>query len=186
MRRVLVSMMVTVDGMFAGVDGDISWHNVDEEFNEFAIEQLDLVDTLLFGRVTYEGMASYWPTPEVVADDPDVAARMNALEKVVFSRTLNAVDWQNSRLVKDHLAEEVSALKQEPKKDMVIFGSGSIVSALAEHGLIDEYRLIINPVALGRGTPLFAGIPDVLRLTLLDARAFRSGNVLLRYAPRMP
>jgi dihydrofolate reductase len=183
-RKVLVSMMVTVDGMFAGPDGDIGWHNVDEEFNDFAIEQLDSVDTLLFGRVTYELMASYWPTDLALGDDPDVARRMNALEKVVFSRTLGAVEWENSRLVKDDLTGEVARLKEKPGKDMVIFGSGTIVTELAQAGLIDEYRLFINPVALGTGTALFAGLPEALRLKLVDTRVFNSGNVLLRYTPQ--
>jgi dihydrofolate reductase len=183
-RKVLVSMMVTVDGMFAGPDGDIGWHNVDEEFNDFAIEQLDSVDTLLFGRVTYEGMASWWPTEMGLKDDPDVAVRMNALEKVVFSRTLDTADWEHTRLVKDDLAGEVSRLKALPGKDMVIFGSGTIVTQLADAGLIDEYRLFVAPVALGGGTALFTGLAEAQRLKLLDARAFNSGNVLLRYTPQ--
>ena len=184
MRKVLVSMMVSVDGMFAGPEGDIGWHNVDEEFNDFAVEQLDSVDTLLFGRVTYEGMASWWPTEMALGDDPDVAVRMNALEKVVFSRTLDAADWEHTRLVKDDMAGEVSRLKDLPGKDSVIFGSGSIVTELAQAGLIDEYRLFVAPVALGKGTALFAGLPEALRLKLLDARVFASGNVLLRYTPQ--
>ena len=185
MRRVLVSMFVTLDGMFAGPEGDISWHNVDEEFNDFAIEQLGEVGTLLFGRVTYEGMASWWTSDMAISgDDPIVAGKMNALEKVVFSRTLNSADWENTRLVKDNLEAEVAALKQQPGKDLVIFGSGSIISQLAQAGLIDEYRLFINPVALGNGTAMFAGLPEPLHLKLVDTRVFNSGNVLLRYVPQ--
>ncbi len=174
--------MVSVDGFFAGPNGEIDWHNVDEEFNTFAIEQLDSVDTLVFGRVTYELMASYWPTAEALKDDSVVAAKMNALPKIVFSKTLEKVEWNNSRLAKNDVVEEISQLKKENGRDIVIFGSGTVVSVLAEAGLIDEYRLIINPVALGKGKSLFAGAHE-FKLKLLDTKQFRSGNVLLKYGP---
>ena len=183
MRKVLVSEMISLDGYFAGPHGDLSWHNVDDEFNALSIEQLDSVDTLLFGRVTYGFMASYWPSAEGLADDPIVAGKMNALAKIVFSTTLTHAEWQNSRIVKAQAAEEIATHKQQPGKDMLIFGSGTLVTTLAEHGLIDEYRLYVNPVALGNGTPLFAGLRERLPLQLLHAQTFRSGNVLLTYQP---
>lgn len=184
MRRVIVSMMVTLDGFIAGPNGEIDWHNVDDEFNEYAIELLNSVDTLLFGRVTYQGMASYWPTPMATTDDPIVAAKMNSLPKVVFSHTLETVEWQPTRLAKGNLADEIATMKQQPGGDMVIFGSGSIVSALAQLGLIDEYRLFVNPVVIGDGQSLFSGITERLNLKLVSTRPFRSGNVLLQYQPR--
>lgn len=168
MRKVIVSMMVTLDGFFEGPNGEINWHNVDEEFNEFAVEQLNSVDVLLFGRKTYELMASYWPTPAAATDDPIVADMMNRSPKIVFSRTLSSADWQNTRLVKENIAEEISRLKQLPGKDMVIFGSGSIVSAFTQLGLIDGSRIIVNPVVLGNGKPLFKGIHSKLDLKLLN------------------
>ncbi|GAC1449419.1 MAG: dihydrofolate reductase family protein [Ktedonobacterales bacterium] len=177
-------MMVTLDGFIAGPNGDIDWHNVDDEFNEYAIDLLNSVDTLLFGRVTYQGMASYWPTPMSTTDDPIVAAKMNSLPKVVFSHTLETVEWQPTRLAKGNLADEIATMKQQPGGDMVIFGSGSIVSALAQLGLIDEYRLFVNPVAIGDGQSLFRGITERLNLRLVSTRPFRSGNVLLQYQPR--
>src|SRR5690349_8666241 len=111
MRKVFLFNMITLDGFFEGPNQDISWHNVDEEFNEFAINQLNEIDTLLFGRVTYQGMASYWPTDLAISDDPAVAGLMNSLQKVVFSKTLDKVAWNNSRLVKENAVEEVSTLK---------------------------------------------------------------------------
>ena len=183
MRKVFLFNMITLDGFFEGPNQDISWHHTDEEFNEFAIEQLQEIGTLLFGRVTYQGMASYWPTEFAIKDDPIVAGLMNSLPKVVFSKTLDKAEWNNSRLVKENAAEEVSKLKQQPGKDIAIFGSSDLAVTLAESGLIDEYRVIVNPVFLGSGTSLLKGIKDKLNLKLLKARTFKSGNVLLYYAP---
>jgi dihydrofolate reductase len=175
--------MITLDGFFEGPNQDISWHNVDDEFNEFAIDQLNEVDTLLFGRVTYQGMASYWPTEFAISSDPIVARLMNGLPKIVFSKTLDKAEWNNSRLVNENIVEEVLKLKGQPGKNIAIFGSSDLAVTLAEHGLIDEYRIIVNPVFLGSGTSLLKGIKDKLNLKLLKARTFKSGNVLLYYAP---
>jgi dihydrofolate reductase len=185
MRRVFLFMMVTLDGFFEGPNHDIDWHNVDEEFNEFAIQQLDDVDTLLFGRVTYEGMASYWPTQFAKENDPVVADKMNTVPKIVFSRTLDKAEWTNSRLVKEHIAEEVSKLKQQQGRDLAIFGSSDLAVSLLQMGLIDELRIMVNPVVLGNGKRLFAGIDEKLNLKLLKTQTFRSGNVLLYYQPDM-
>jgi dihydrofolate reductase len=176
-------MMVTLDGFFEGPNQDISWHNVGEEFNEFAIEQLKGVDTLLFGRVTYEGMASFWPTRFAKENDPVVAGLMNSTPKIVFSRTLERADWENTRLVKENVAEEVSQLKQQPGKDIAIFGSANLTASLLQMGLVDELRLMVNPIILGSGTPVFKGVHEKLNLKLLRAQTFRSGNVLLCYQP---
>lgn len=183
MRNLFLFMMVTLDGFFEGPDHSIDWHNVDEEFNDFAIDQLDEIDTLLFGRVTYEGMASYWPTPVAIEDDPVVAGKMNAIPKIVFSRTLDRADWSNSRLVKENIAEEISQLKQQPGRDLAIFGSANLTMSLLQMGLVDELRLMVNPVVLGEGKPLFADIHEKLNLKLIKTRVFRSGNVLLCYQP---
>ena len=176
-------MMVTLDGFFAGPNGEIDWHVVDEEFNEFAIEQLNTVDVLLFGRKTYELMASYWPTPAAATNDPIVADKMNRLPKIVFSRTLSSVQWQNTRLVKENIAEEIAKLKQQPGKDLIIFGSSDLAVTFIQYGLLDECRIMVNPVVLGSGKPLFKGIKDRLNLNPLRTKTFRSGNVLLYYEP---
>ena len=175
MRKVFLFMMVTLDGFFEGPDHEIDWHNVDEEFNEFAMDQLNEVDALLFGRVTYQGMASYWPTPFAKENDPIIADKMNTVPKIVFSKTLEKVEWNNSRLVKGNIAEEVLQLKQQQGRDLAV--------SLLQMGLIDELRIMVNPVVLGRGRSLFNGIDDTLNLKLLKTKTFRSGNVLLYYQP---
>ncbi len=183
MRKVFLFDLVSVDGLFEGPNADISWHNVDAEFNDFAIQQLDELDTLLFGRVTYELMASYWPTPAAVQDDPVVAGKMNGATKFVFSRTLDRADWENTRLVRDNAAEEVARLKQQPGKDIGIFGSSDLAVSLMPKGLIDEFRIMVNPVVLSDGKRLFQGLSERHRLRLVNLRRFRSGNVLLFYEP---
>ncbi len=122
MRKVILVDMVTLDGFFEGSNREIDWHNVDDEFNKFAVDQLNSVDILLFGRVTYELMVSYWPTPAATNDDPIVAEKMNSMPKIVFSRTLKKAEWNNTRLIKENIAEEISKLKQQPGKDLIIFG----------------------------------------------------------------
>ncbi len=183
MRKIILFMLVSLDGFFEGPNREIDWHNVDEEFNEFAIDQLNTMDILLFGRVTYELMASYWPTPAALRDDPIVAAKMNAMPKIVFSKTLEKVEWNNTRVIKDHITEEITKLKQQPGKDMAIFGSSDLALSLTELGLMDEYRIMVNPVVIGSGKPLFKGIHDKLQLKLVRTKTFRSGNVLLYYEP---
>jgi dihydrofolate reductase len=183
MRKVIFFMLTTLDGFYEGPNGEIDWHSVDEEFNQFAIDQLNSVDVLLFGRVTYALMASYWPTPAATTNDPIVADKMNHLPKIVFSKTLSAVDWENTRLVKENAAEEILKLKRQPGKDLIIFGSSDLAVTLIRQGVIDEYRIMLNPVVLGDGKPLFKGIKDKLNLQLVKTKTFGSGNVLLCYQP---
>jgi dihydrofolate reductase len=183
MRKIVVFNMVTLDGYFSGQGGDISWHNVDAEFNAYTIEKVNAGNTLLFGRVTYELMASFWPSPKAIKNDPIVAERMNNLPKIVFSRTLDKVDWNNTRLVKDDMLSEIRRMKQDSGNDMAILGSGSIVSQLAQQGLIDEYQIMVNPVVIGKGKTMFQGIRDKLALKLTKTRIFNSGNILLHYEP---
>jgi dihydrofolate reductase len=187
MRKVILSNEVTLDGFFAGPNGELDWQIVDEESHQYAIDLLSHVDTLLFGRVTYQLMADYWPAaatnPSTSKSDLEIADKMNNLPKIVFSKTLQQVEWNNSRLVKDNIAQEISKMKQQSGKDMVIFGSGTIVPTFMQHGLIDEYRIIVNPVVLGNGKPLFKGINDKQNLKLLKTRLFDSGIVILFYEP---
>lgn len=176
-------MLITLDGFFEGPNRELDWHNVDDKFNEYAIGLLNNVDVLLFGRVTYQLMAGYWPTPAATANDPVIADRMNNLPKIVFSRTLEKAEWQNTRLIKGNIAEEISKLKQQPGKDMAMFGSSDLALTFIQLGLIDEYRIIVNPVVLGNGKHLFKGIKDRLNLKLIKTKTFSSGNVLLCYEP---
>ena len=183
MRKVIVSNLMTLDGFFAGPAGELDWFVWDVEMAEYMKEQLGALDTILFGRVTYQMMADYWPTARSPEEDPAIIEAMNTLPKIVFSTTLAKTEWQNSRLVKNDIDEEVAKLKQEPGKDMVIFGSGSIVSAFTRSGLIDEYRIFINPVVLGLGMPMFTGLNQRLKLQTLGTKTFPCGAVLLQYRP---
>jgi dihydrofolate reductase len=183
MRKLFAFNMVTLDGFFEGPNQDISWHNVDDEFNQFAIEQTGTVDAILFGRRTYELMASYWPTDAAIKDDPTIAGLMNSLPKIVFSRTLQKAEWNNTRLIKDNIAEEILKLKGQPGKEIAVFGSADLLSTLIQLDLVDEHRIIVNPVVLGSGTPLFKNVKDRLNLKLTRSRTFDSGNVLLYYQP---
>jgi len=183
LRNLFAFNMVTLDGFFEGPNRDISWHNVDDEFNQFAIEQASTVGAILFGRVTYELMASYWPTPAAQSDDPMVANLMNTLPKVVFSRTLQKAEWNNTRLIKDNVAEEILKMKQEPGNDLAVFGSANLLSSLMQMNLVDEHRVMVNPVLIGSGTPLFRNIAQKVDLKLVKTRTFKSGNVLLYYQP---
>ncbi len=181
MSSVLFFMLVSANGYYERGPWAIDWHQVDEEFNEFAIAQLDSVDALVFGRKTYEGMAAYWPTPEAIASDPDVAGRMNRLAKIVVSTTLERADWANTRVVRGNVADEMATLKRESTKDVIVMGSSDLAASLSEHDLIDEYRVMVNPIFLREGKPVLAGLAKDVPLTLRDVRRFRSSNVLLTY-----
>jgi dihydrofolate reductase len=183
MRKLGVFNLISLDGYFAGEGGDISWHMVDEEFQELANAASNAGNTLLFGRVTYELMASFWPTEEALRTDPVVAQGMNRSEKIVFSRTLEKAGWNNTRLVKTDMIAEVRKLRQGSGKDLTVLGSGSIVAQLAQEGLIDEYQVLVNPVVLGKGRTMFEGVKDRITLQLTGSRVFANGNVLLTYEP---
>jgi len=169
--------VASLDGFFETPDKKLDWVVTDAEFFDYAKAMLRAADTLLFGRATYEHMANYWPT----APADEIADKMNNLPKLVFSRTLQKVGWNNSRLAKKSPQEEVSKLKNQPGKDMVVLGSATIASSLLQAGLVDEYRVILQPVLIGRGNPLFKDIAERMRLKLMGARAFGSGVVLLSY-----
>jgi len=183
-------MSMSLNGFFEGPNHDIAWHNVDEEFNEFAIDQLRGTDTILFGRRTYQLFEDAWPK---AADDPatsksdlEIAHLINNMNKIVFSRTLKKVgekrNWRNVRLMSEVNPDEINSWKQLPGKDLSV-GGNSLAVSLAQSGLIDEFQIMVNPIALGEGTPLFHGIKQRLNLRLLRTRTFKSGNVLLCYEP---
>ncbi|MBI3606276.1 MAG: dihydrofolate reductase [Nitrospirae bacterium] len=183
MRKVTVFNFITLNGYFKGPNEDISWHNHGEEESKYSAESLKSGNTLLFGRVTYEMMASFWPTPMAIENFPIVAEGMNKAEKIVFSRTLKKVEWNNTKVVKDNVLEKIKKMKQMPGKDMTLLGSGSILTQFADEGLIDEYQIMVDPVVLGDGTPIFKGIKHKLDMKLTGTRTFKSGVVLLCYQP---
>ena len=181
MRKLIMWNMVTLDGLFEGPKKwDLDWHNYvwGDELEQMSIGQLKAADMLLFGRVTYEGMASYWPSAQ-----GETAELMNGIAKVVFSRTLDRAEWGNTQLVKADAEQVVTRLKQQSGRDMLIFGSANLSAQLMEKGLIDEYRLGMNPLVLGSGNPLFKPSGHMLRMKLLEARPLKSGCVILRYQP---
>ena len=180
MRDVILFNAITLDGFFEGPCNDLSWHRVDEEFNIFAWEQIRSVDAILFGRKTYALMASYWPSPEAVAEDPVTAEMMNIWPKIVFSRTLKEASWNNTRLA-NNAVDEVRRLKKQPGKPLIIFGSANLSAGLTAAGLIDQFNLMVMPVVMGKGTPLFQSIISQLDLKLAASRVFSNGNVLLTY-----
>ena len=177
MRKLIVSNLMSLDGFFEGLNHELDWFVRDEEFFAYAREMLRAVDTIIFGRVTYQHMAAYWPS----AAKDEIADAMNHLPKIVFSKTLDKAEWNNSRLVKADAAEEISKLKQQPGKDMVILGSAMLASALLQKGLIDEYRVILTPILIGAGYPLFKGIHSRIRLKLTRTKLLSSGVAVLYY-----
>lgn len=178
MKKLIVSNMVSLDGFFEGPNKELDWFVVDDEMFKYFHDLLNSVDAILFGRVTYQLMADYWPSAT-----ESIAPKMNNLPKIVFSKTLEKGEWKNSRLVKENITEEVSNLKKQSGKDLVIFGSASIASSFIKLGLIDEYRIIVNPVVLGSGKPLFKDIKEKINMKLLKTQTFSCGNVILYYQP---
>lgn len=171
--------LVTLDGFFEGAKPwDLDWHNEvwGEELEQFSLEQAQTADTLLFGRLTYQGMVAYWTNAT-----GDIADFMNSVTKVVASRTLAKAEWNNTRLINTDIEAEVLTLKQQPGKNILIFGSANLCATLMPTGLIDEYRLCIVPVVLGNGTPLFKSLPELLKLNLLKTRTLKSGGIILYY-----
>ena len=197
MRRIVMFNHVSADGYFASSDGSLDWVVSDDKLSESVMENGPTFGTVLFGRRTYQMFEQFWP--HALDDDPrtapdphvprkrtkatrDMAVFLNDTPKVVFSRTLAEATWKNSRVERALDPRRIEAMKQERGQDMIVFGSGSIVSELTKHGLIDEYDLVVVPVLLGGGLPLLRGVSDRLKLELIEAKGFPSGNVLQRYA----
>lgn len=193
MRKIILSMMVSADGHIARPDGDLGWFRTDAEFEEEMLALLGSVDAALFGRVSYELLAQYWPSAgdTALGEAPggftsverqiEFARLMNSLPKIVFSRTSRTrLDWTPARLVSD-IAGEMARLKEQPGKDLVLFAGAGIAAAFMNLDLVDEYRLMVHPIVLGQGIPLFRDVREERALALLDARTLPSGVVLLRY-----
>jgi len=184
MQKLIVFNNVSVDGYFVDAAGKMDWAHAghdDAEFQAFTSGNASGGGCLLFGRITYQMMAGYWPSPDAMKNNPGVAKAMNSMAKVVFSKTLDKASWQNTTLVTSDPAEAVRKLKAEAGPGLTILGSGTIVSLLTSQRLIDEYHLVVNPVVLGKGRTMFAGIPDLLNLKLVQSRAFKNGKVVLTY-----
>ena len=185
-RSLAVFNNVTLDGYFTGPGGDLGWAHLaaaDPEFDAFVGENASGGGMLLLGRVTYDMMVKWWPTPMAMEQMPVVAEGMNRMPKLVFSRTMSRAEWSNTTVEKGDPVETVRRMKAAAGSDMTILGSGSIVAQLAGAGLIDEYQVVMNPVALGKGRTMFEGVGAPVRLRLTRSRIFRQGKVFLSYAP---
>lgn len=187
MGKITVFNHVTVDGFFAGPNGEIDWFKVikkDDEWDAYANRQAQSGNTLIFGHTTYAMMKSYWPTPDAIASDPGMAKAVDESPKIVFSKTLESVEegphWKNIRLFHEIKPEDIHKLKE--KENITILGSGTIVQQFANLGLIDEYTLVVVPIVLGVGRPLFKDV-NTMNLKLLEAKTFKNGIIMLRYQP---
>ena len=186
MKKVIASIFLSLDGYVAGKNQDMGWvmNNFNEEMGVYAGNLMASMGAVLLGRVTYQIMTNAWPN--FTEETSPGADRMNNVPKIVFSRTLDKVEWgkyNNARLVKDNAAEEIAKLKAQPGGDLVIYGSANLVQNLTEQGLIDEYQLLVFPVLLGGGKPLFKGSPEPIQLKLLRTQTFKNGVVVLYYEP---
>jgi len=183
-RKIIVFNLISLDGFFAGENGGIDWHNVDDSFNQFTIEQMNEFGTIIFGRTTYQMFESFWPqvigNPKFSKEDRKIAKIIDDIDKIVFSTTLNKLTWKNSKLFHDINPLEIKKLKKKPGKDMVIFGSGTITQEMINLGFVDEIKLLVNPVILGKGKPMFKNVKKT-NLKLLKTREFANGNILLCY-----
>jgi dihydrofolate reductase len=196
MRKIVAFNHVSADGYFATADGKMDWVIQDEEIGKRAAEGMSETGTVLFGRRTYEQFASFWPhalDESSTAPDPHapghrsrelkaMAVWLNEATKLVFSKSLKEATWKNTRLLRELDPREIEALKRQPGGDIIMFGSGSIASQLTQHGLIDEYQFVVSPLLLGGGRSLLSGVSARQKLELLEAKPFRAGNVMLRYA----
>jgi dihydrofolate reductase len=188
MRKLIVSINVTLNGFMADPNGNLDWHMPywNEEMSRVASEQLSNADTILLGRITYNAMAGYWPlqhaNPYAAREDVAFADMMNSYKKVVFSKTLTTVsNWNNSRLVNRSIACEVNELKQQPGKDIIVYGSGTLAASLIWHNLVDEYHIWIHPVVIEQGMALFKSLRGRLNIHPFKTKVFDTGVVLICY-----
>jgi len=185
MRRLIVDSIISLDGYFTGPNNEIDWFEFDDDEQAWSIDINQRVDTMIYGRVTYEEFRQFWPTPEakVSGFDPYIVRQLNELPKVVFSKSLKDALWKPSTIVRESPIEVIPKMKNQPGKDMVIVGSGSLVAALAREGLIDEYRIRIRPIILGSGRLLFEDRNHRHALKFVSVKSFKSGVVGLHYEP---
>jgi dihydrofolate reductase len=179
MRKIIVSMVVSLDGLIEDSNKKLTWHLWDEEIENYMVNFFTKVDTIIVGRLAYEQMAAYWPAADT--ENTAIKYSMNTLRKIVYSRTLKYSDWNNTEIKNEIVTEEVNELKNEDGKDIVIFGGAEICSAFINRGLADEYQLFIMPVVLGRGTPLFKDINHKINPVLLKVKQFKIGAAVLHY-----
>jgi dihydrofolate reductase len=182
MRKLKLQVQMTVDGYIAGLNGEMDWtvRDWDAALNHYVAELTTSVDCILLGRKLAQGFIPYWASHP----QEDGAQTFNSLKKVVFTKTLDRSEWDNTILAKGDLLDEITALKQQPGQDLIAYGGAAFVSTLIQNGLIDEYHLFINPAAIGSGLPIFHDLQDRQALTLVRAISFACGIVILHYVPQ--
>ena len=189
MRKIITTMWVSLDGFIAGPNDEMDWIGelYDEAMGVYEHNFVSSADTLLLGRVTYQSFAGSWPhvpdSPTAPEEEKAYARLINAMQKIVFSRTLESADWNNSQLLREVIPADIERLKQEPGRDIIIYGSASLVHTFTNLGLIDEYQLLVHPVILGSGKPLFQDIKDKVKLKLVNSTTNPSGVIVLSYQP---
>jgi dihydrofolate reductase len=183
MRPLASFILISLDGFHKGPNGEFDWPVVNEEFNDFAIGQLDEAEVLCFGRATYEHMAAYWPTEQAQVNDPAITSRMNTKPKLVFSNSLDHAGWSNSSVVAGEAVHEVQRVKAGAGGELLVLGSAHLTAHFAAANVLDELRIMVCPIAIGQGHSLFADLKNRLPLELAHVRQFDSGNVLLTYRP---
>jgi len=185
MRRLVLFMHISLDGFVAGPNEEMDWIHVDDEMFEYAGKQTDMADAALYGRVTYQMMESYWPTaadqPNATKHDIQHSKWYNNVTKIVVSKTLSQNNLVNTKIISGSIADEIKKIKQQPGKNIIMFGSPSVVHVLMHDNLIDDYWLFINPLLLRTGIPLFKNIKDRINLKLLENKVFDSGVIVLHY-----
>ncbi|MDG0815162.1 dihydrofolate reductase family protein [Bdellovibrio svalbardensis] len=179
MRKIIFCNLMTIDGFFEGPQQEIDWHYADEEHDKFAVELLNSVDTMIFGRKTYQLMEKAWA--HASTQSSPIVKSMNELPKLVFSRTLEKVEWENSRLAQGAISDEVATIKKQPGKDVVILGSAELAASFMKLRLIDEYQILLNPILLGKGNPLFKEMDERMKLSLIRSKVRKNGVVELYY-----
>ncbi len=185
MRKIISFMHISLDGFVAGLNGEMDWIRVDEEIFDYVGKRISRGDTALYGRVTFEMMENYWPSagdkPDASRHDIEHSKWYNQVHKVVLSKTMTGAGLSNTEVISDNLADRIHEIKQRPGNEILLFGSPSATHSLIQLNLVDGYWLFVNPVILGRGIPLFAGVKDTVKLSLLDTRQFACGVTELNY-----
>ena len=194
MRKLFLHIIMSLDGFIEDRDKQLDWQLDDAEFESYINGVLRSIDGMVFGRKAFELLAGYWPTaaanPSAAADPSsperhiEAAHMMNALPKYVVSNTLKTTEWNNSHIISGDVKAEITKLKQQPGKDIALFAGANVATSFTKLGLVDEFRIIVNPVLLGDGTPLFQGGYDKLGLELVETRKFQAGAMLLTYRPK--
>lgn len=187
MRKLIISMNVTLDGFMSGPDCELDWHfkSWTQEMGDTLCSELAKADTILLGRVTYNAMAKYWPAkvadPNCRGEDFAFANMMNSYTKIVFSKTITSTQWNNSKLADGNPEDQINLLKKKPGKDIIVYGSGRLVSSLIKSALVDEYQLWLHPVVLGKGKPLFKNLQSRVYMKMVKIKTFSSGVAVLYY-----